>query len=58
KGVLGKVEQYHVKKEYEFRGASHNHILLWIENAFVVAIDCPKKVCFCHTRQCYLSYTR
>uniref|UniRef100_A0A1X7V6F0 Helitron helicase-like domain-containing protein n=1 Tax=Amphimedon queenslandica TaxID=400682 RepID=A0A1X7V6F0_AMPQE len=27
------------------RGAPHYHILLWIENAPVVGIDCPKEVC-------------
>ena len=41
RGVLGKVEQYYVKKEYQMRGAPHYHILLWIEIATVVRIDCP-----------------
>ena len=44
RGVLGKVEQYYVKKEYQMRGAPHYHILLWIENAPVVGIDCPEDV--------------
>uniref|UniRef100_A0A1X7SJ27 Helitron helicase-like domain-containing protein n=1 Tax=Amphimedon queenslandica TaxID=400682 RepID=A0A1X7SJ27_AMPQE len=26
-------------------GAPHYHILLWIENAPVVGIDCPEEVC-------------
>uniref|UniRef100_A0A1X7VS67 Helitron helicase-like domain-containing protein n=1 Tax=Amphimedon queenslandica TaxID=400682 RepID=A0A1X7VS67_AMPQE len=43
--VLGKVEQYYVKKEYHMHGAPHYHILLWIENASVVNIDHPKEVC-------------
>uniref|UniRef100_A0A1X7TTM4 Helitron helicase-like domain-containing protein n=1 Tax=Amphimedon queenslandica TaxID=400682 RepID=A0A1X7TTM4_AMPQE len=45
RGVLGKVEQYYVKKEYQMRGAPHYHILLWIENAPIVGIDCPEEVC-------------
>ena len=45
RGVLGKVEQYYVKKEYQMRGAPHYHILLWIENAPVVGIDRPEEVC-------------
>ena len=38
------------------RGVPHYHILLWIENAPVVDIDCPEEVCSfiqdritCHT---------
>uniref|UniRef100_A0A1X7T5M0 Helitron helicase-like domain-containing protein n=1 Tax=Amphimedon queenslandica TaxID=400682 RepID=A0A1X7T5M0_AMPQE len=42
RGVLVKVEHY---KEYQMRGAPHYHILLWIENAPVVGIDPPEKVC-------------
>uniref|UniRef100_A0A1X7UBF0 Helitron helicase-like domain-containing protein n=1 Tax=Amphimedon queenslandica TaxID=400682 RepID=A0A1X7UBF0_AMPQE len=30
RGVLGKVEQYYVKKEYQMRGAPHYHILQWL----------------------------
>uniref|UniRef100_A0A1X7TKE2 Helitron helicase-like domain-containing protein n=1 Tax=Amphimedon queenslandica TaxID=400682 RepID=A0A1X7TKE2_AMPQE len=30
RGVLGKVEQYYVEKEYQMRGVPHYHILLWI----------------------------
>uniref|UniRef100_A0A1X7URV6 Helitron helicase-like domain-containing protein n=1 Tax=Amphimedon queenslandica TaxID=400682 RepID=A0A1X7URV6_AMPQE len=45
KGVLGKVEQYYVKKEYQLREAPHCHILLWIETAPVVDVDCPEEVC-------------
>uniref|UniRef100_A0A1X7UAF3 Replication-associated protein ORF2/G2P domain-containing protein n=1 Tax=Amphimedon queenslandica TaxID=400682 RepID=A0A1X7UAF3_AMPQE len=44
-GVLGKVEQYYVKKEHQMRGAPHYHILLWIQNAPVVGIDRPEEVC-------------
>uniref|UniRef100_A0A1X7UZL4 Helitron helicase-like domain-containing protein n=1 Tax=Amphimedon queenslandica TaxID=400682 RepID=A0A1X7UZL4_AMPQE len=44
RGVLGKVEQYYVKKEYQMRRAPHYHILLWIENA-PVGIDRPEEVC-------------
>uniref|UniRef100_A0A1X7UJL4 Helitron helicase-like domain-containing protein n=1 Tax=Amphimedon queenslandica TaxID=400682 RepID=A0A1X7UJL4_AMPQE len=45
RGVLGKVEQYYVKKEYQMCGAPHYHILLRIENAPVVGIDRPEEVC-------------
>uniref|UniRef100_A0A1X7SYX6 Helitron helicase-like domain-containing protein n=1 Tax=Amphimedon queenslandica TaxID=400682 RepID=A0A1X7SYX6_AMPQE len=45
RGVLGKVEQYYVKKEYQMRGAPHYHILLWIENAPVVGVNPPEEVC-------------
>uniref|UniRef100_A0A1X7UYM4 Uncharacterized protein n=1 Tax=Amphimedon queenslandica TaxID=400682 RepID=A0A1X7UYM4_AMPQE len=45
RGVLGKVEQNYVKKEYQMRGAPHYHILLWIEIAPVVSIDRPEEVC-------------
>uniref|UniRef100_A0A1X7VJD2 Helitron helicase-like domain-containing protein n=1 Tax=Amphimedon queenslandica TaxID=400682 RepID=A0A1X7VJD2_AMPQE len=45
RGVLGKVEQYYVKKEYQMRGAPHCHILLWIENATDVGIYRPEEVC-------------
>uniref|UniRef100_A0A1X7VG12 Helitron helicase-like domain-containing protein n=1 Tax=Amphimedon queenslandica TaxID=400682 RepID=A0A1X7VG12_AMPQE len=44
RGVLGKVEQYYVTKEYQMRGALHYHILLWIEYAPVVSIDCREGV--------------
>uniref|UniRef100_A0A1X7UC69 Helitron helicase-like domain-containing protein n=1 Tax=Amphimedon queenslandica TaxID=400682 RepID=A0A1X7UC69_AMPQE len=45
RGVVGKVEQYYVQKEYKMRGAPNYHILLWIENAPVVGIDRPEEVC-------------
>uniref|UniRef100_A0A1X7TWD7 Helitron helicase-like domain-containing protein n=1 Tax=Amphimedon queenslandica TaxID=400682 RepID=A0A1X7TWD7_AMPQE len=45
RGILGKVEQYYVTKEYQMRVAPHYHILLWIENAPVVGINCPEEVC-------------
>uniref|UniRef100_A0A1X7TYX2 Helitron helicase-like domain-containing protein n=1 Tax=Amphimedon queenslandica TaxID=400682 RepID=A0A1X7TYX2_AMPQE len=45
RGVLGKLEQYYDKKEYQMRGAPHYHILLWIQNAPVVDIDHPEEVC-------------
>uniref|UniRef100_A0A1X7VHV1 Helitron helicase-like domain-containing protein n=1 Tax=Amphimedon queenslandica TaxID=400682 RepID=A0A1X7VHV1_AMPQE len=45
RGVLGKVEQYYVKKEYQMCGVPHYHILLRIENAPVVGIDRPEEVC-------------
>uniref|UniRef100_A0A1X7VIV8 Helitron helicase-like domain-containing protein n=1 Tax=Amphimedon queenslandica TaxID=400682 RepID=A0A1X7VIV8_AMPQE len=45
RGVVGKVEQYYVKKEYQMHRAPYYHILLWIENAPVVGIDCPEEVC-------------
>uniref|UniRef100_A0A1X7VL02 Uncharacterized protein n=1 Tax=Amphimedon queenslandica TaxID=400682 RepID=A0A1X7VL02_AMPQE len=45
RGVLGNVEQYYVKKEYQKHEVPHDYILLWIENAPVVGIDRPEEVC-------------
>uniref|UniRef100_A0A1X7U509 Helitron helicase-like domain-containing protein n=1 Tax=Amphimedon queenslandica TaxID=400682 RepID=A0A1X7U509_AMPQE len=45
RGVLGKVEQSYVKKEYQMRRAPQYHILLWIENAPVLNINLPEEVC-------------
>uniref|UniRef100_A0A1X7T8L2 Helitron helicase-like domain-containing protein n=1 Tax=Amphimedon queenslandica TaxID=400682 RepID=A0A1X7T8L2_AMPQE len=45
RGILSKVEQYYVKKEYQMRGAPHYHILQWIEIAPVVGIDRQEETC-------------
>ena len=42
--VLGKVDHYYWKKEYQARGAPHYHMLLWINGAPVIGRDDPKKV--------------
>uniref|UniRef100_A0A1X7UBH0 Helitron helicase-like domain-containing protein n=1 Tax=Amphimedon queenslandica TaxID=400682 RepID=A0A1X7UBH0_AMPQE len=43
RGVLGKVEQYYVKKEYQMRGAPHYHILLWIRMLQLSVLIVQKK---------------
>ena len=35
-GVLGEVEHFYWKKEYQARGAPHYHALLWIRDAPVI----------------------
>ena len=42
--VLGKVDHFYWKKEYQARGAPHYHMLLWINGAPVIGKDNPKKV--------------
>ena len=42
--VLGKVEHFYWKKEYQARGAPHYHVLLWIGDAPVIGCDDPEKV--------------
>ena len=42
--VLGKVEHFYWKKEYQARGAPHYHMLLWIGDAPVIGQDDPGKV--------------
>ena len=37
--VLGKVNQFFWKKEYQMRGAPHYHVLLWINEAPVIGVD-------------------
>ena len=39
--VLGKVDDFYWKKEYEARGAAHYHVLLWIRDAPVIDRDDP-----------------
>ena len=43
-GVLGDVTHYYWKKEYQARGAPHNHVLLWIDGAPVIDHDDPEDV--------------
>ena len=42
--VLGKVEHFYWKKEYQARGARHYHVLLWIGDAPVIGLDDPDRV--------------
>ena len=42
--VLGKVDHFYWKKEYQARGAPHYHVLLWIRHAPVIGKDDPDKV--------------
>ena len=36
--VLGIVEHFYFKKEYQMRGAPHYHVLLWIQGAPVIGV--------------------
>ena len=42
--VLGKVDHFYWKKEYQARGAPHYHVLLWIRDAPIIGQDDPEKV--------------
>ena len=42
--VLGKVDHFYWKKEYQNRGAPHYHVLLWIHDAPVIDRDEPEDV--------------
>ena len=42
--VLGTVDHFYWKKEYQARGAPHYHILLWIRDAPVIGHDDPEKI--------------
>ena len=42
--VLGKVDHFYRKKEYQARGAPHYHVLVWIRDAPVICKDDPDKV--------------
>ena len=42
--VLGKVDHFYWKKEYQARGAPHYHALVWIRDAPVTDRDDPDKV--------------
>ena len=42
--VLGTVDHYYWKKEYQMRGAPHYHIVLWIRDSPVLGRDSPEKV--------------
>ena len=42
--VLGKVDHFYWKKEYQNRGAPHYHVLLWIRDAPIIDQDEPGKV--------------
>ena len=42
--VLGPLDHYYWKKEYQARGAPHYHILLWINQAPVIGVDPPEKI--------------
>ena len=42
--VLGTVDHFYWKKEYQARGAPHYHVLLWIKDAPVIGQDDPDEV--------------
>ena len=42
--VLGIVDHFYWKKEYQNRGAPHYHVLVWIRDAPVIDRDDPEKV--------------
>ena len=42
--VLGKVDHFYWKKEYQARGAPLYHVLLWIRDAPAIGQDDPDKV--------------
>ena len=42
--VLGEIEHYYWKKEYQARGAPHYHVLLWIRDAPVICHYDPERV--------------
>ena len=42
--VLGTVDHFYWKKEYQARGAPHYHVLLWIKDAPVIGQDDPDTV--------------
>ena len=42
--VLGTVDHFYWKKEYQTRGAPHYHVLLWIRDAPMIGRDDPSKV--------------
>ena len=42
--VLGKVDHFYWKKEYQAHGAPHYHVLLWIRDAPVIGRDDPDQV--------------
>ena len=42
--VLGTVDHFYWKKEYQARGAPHYHVLLWIKDAPVIGRDDPDEV--------------
>ena len=45
--VLGKVDHFYWKKEYQAHGAPHYHVLLWIQDAPVIGRDDPDQVLAC-----------
>ena len=40
--VLGKVDHFYWKKEYQNHGAPHYHVLLWIHDAPVIVSERPR----------------
>ena len=42
--MLGQVDHFYWKKEYQARGAPHYHVLLWIQNAPVIGQDEPDQI--------------
>ena len=42
--VLGPIDHFYWKKEYQARGALHYYVLLWIKDAPVIGQDDPDEV--------------
>ncbi len=42
--VLGHIDHYYWKKEYQARGAPHYHVLLWVRDAPIIGVHEPDKV--------------
>ena len=43
-GVLGTIDHYYWKKEYQAQGAPHYHALVWITDAPVIGQDSPESI--------------
>ena len=60
--ILGKVDHFYWKTEYQARGAPHHHVIVWIRDAPVIDKDIPDKVlawipAIFLTRMAVLNYT-
>ena len=55
--VLGQVQHYFIKKEYQAHGAPHYHYLLWIKDAPVVGESGSQEVTVCNDKRitCHIS---
>ena len=55
--VLGPIDHFYWKKEYQARGALHYHVLLWIKDAPVIGQDDPDEVVRVDSRKDNLSHS-